>query len=160
MTTLIGTHDGLAYDHLGLRIRVPLHGRDTEDRFALMEQSGRRGATVPVHRHSREAETFFVLDGELDAWSNGEHSVVAAGSTLYLPPHNDHAFAVRSDTARFLLLLTPSGFEQFFMTDGQPASAGDDLPAVPGPPPDGEIARLADLLSTYGVELVGPPPGS
>jgi quercetin dioxygenase-like cupin family protein len=160
MTTLINTHDGPAYDHLGLRIRVPLHGRDTEDRFALMEQAGRRGAAVPVHRHSREAETFVVLDGELDAWSNGEHSVVTAGSTLYLPPHIDHAFAVRSDTARFLLLLTPSGFEQFFIADGQPASMGGDLPPVPGPPPAGEIARLADLLSTYGVELVGPPPGS
>jgi quercetin dioxygenase-like cupin family protein len=160
MTTLITRDGGPAYDHLGLRIRVPLHGQDTEDRFALMEQTGRQGAAVPVHRHTREAETFFVLDGELDAWSNGEHSAVAAGSTLYLPPHSEHAFAVRSDAARFLVLLTPSGFEQFFMTDGRPASAGADLPPVPGPPPAGEVARLADLLSTYGVELVGPPPGS
>jgi hypothetical protein len=58
------------------------------------------------------------------------------------------------------VLLTPSGFEQFFITDGQPVSAGADLPDPPGPPTDDEVARLADLLSTYGVELVGPPPGS
>jgi quercetin dioxygenase-like cupin family protein len=144
---------------LGLRIRVPLQGRDTEDRFALLEQRGRRGAGSPVHRHSREAETFIVLDGELDGWSNGEHSVVAAGSSLYLPPHIDHAFAVRSDTAHFLVLLTPSGFEQLFMTDGQPVSTGADLP-FPGPPPADEVARLAELLSTYGVKLVGPPPAA
>jgi quercetin dioxygenase-like cupin family protein len=160
MTTLIGTHDGPSYDHLGLRVRVPLQGRDTEERFALVDQRGRRGAGSPVHRHSREAETFFVLDGELDGWSAGEHSVVAAGSALYLPPHIDHAFAVRSDTARFLVLLTPSGFERFFVTDGQPVPAEADLPSPPGPPPADEVARLADLLSTYGVELVGPPPAS
>ena len=157
---LTTARDSAFYDHLGLRIRVPLQGRDTEQQFALMEQIGRRGAAVPMHRHSREAETFFVLDGELDGWSGGEHSVVAAGSALYLPPHIDHSFAVRSDTARFLILLTPSGFERFFITDGTPVSAEADLPPLPGPPPAEEVARLADLLSTYGVELVGPPPVS
>jgi quercetin dioxygenase-like cupin family protein len=158
MTTLVPSHDGPSYDHLGLRVRVPLHGGDTEERFALVEQFGRRGVGVPLHRHSRETETFFVLDGELDGWSGGQRSVVATGSALYLPPRIDHAFAVRSDTAHFLVLLTPSGFEQFFITDGRPVSADADLPAPPGPPPDEEVARLADLLSTYGVELVGPPP--
>lgn len=160
MSTLVPAGTGNAYDHLGLRTRVPLQGEHTAGQFALVEQTGRRGAGSPLHRHTREAETFFVLEGELDGWSGQDHSVVAAGGALYLPPDVDHAFTVRSDTAHFLVLLSPAGFETFFMTDGTPAAVDDDLPGVPGPPPPEEVQRLSDLLITFGVQITGPPPAT
>ena len=157
-TQLIRAAAGDTYDHLGLRLRVRLTGHDTAGSLALIEHVGRRGTGTPVHRHTREAETFIVLDGNLDGWSNGDHTVVSAGDTLYLPSGSEHAYRVGSDTARFLLLITPAGFEQFFVTDGTPSNRDAELPPVPGPPPPEAVERLAQVLSSYGVSITGPPP--
>lgn len=158
MTTLSRAAAGDTYDHLGLRLRLRLTGQDTAGSLALIEHIGSKGAGTPLHRHSREAETFIVLDGDLDGWSDADHTVVSAGDTLYLPSGSEHAYRVRSDTARFLLLLTPAGFEQFFVTDGTPSNPDADLPPLPGPPPPEAVERLAQILSDYGVSITGPPP--
>jgi quercetin dioxygenase-like cupin family protein len=146
------------YDHLGLRLRVRLTGQDNAGSLALIEHAGKHGAGSPLHRHTREAETSVVLDGALDGWSDGEHTDVPAGDSPYLPAGTEHAYRVRGDTARFLLLLTPAGFDRFFMTDGTPGDPGTELPPVPGPPPPEAVERLAQVLSEYGVAITGPPP--
>ncbi len=83
---------------------------------------------------------------------------MSAGDSLYLPTGTEHAYRIRSDTVRFLLLLTPAGFDRFFMTDGTPSDPGSELPPVPGPPPPEAVERLAQVLSEYGVTITGPPP--
>jgi quercetin dioxygenase-like cupin family protein len=157
-TRLIPAGTGDAYDHLGLRLRLRLTGQDTADSLALIEHIGRRGAGTPLHRHTREAETFIVLDGDLDGWSDDEHTVVSAGDTLHLPAGTEHAYRVHSETAQFLLLITPAGFERFFIADGQPSHPDADLPPIPPPPPAEAVERLGQLLSDYGVTITGPPP--
>ncbi|MEX5720513.1 cupin domain-containing protein [Geodermatophilus maliterrae] len=155
---LVPAAAGDTYDHLGLRLRMRLTGRDTAGSLALIEHLGRQGTGTPLHRHSREAETFIVLDGELDGWSDEDHTIVSAGDTLHLPSGSEHAYRVRSDTARFLLLITPAGFEEFFVADGTPGDPDADLPPVPGPPPPEAVERLGQVLSDYGVSITGPPP--
>jgi quercetin dioxygenase-like cupin family protein len=157
-TQLVRATAGDTYDHLGLRLRMRLTGQDTAGGLALIEHVGRRGAGSPLHRHTREAETFLVLDGDLDGWSDEDHTVVSAGDTLYLPSGSEHAYRVRSDTAQFLLLITPAGFERFFITDGTPSEPDAELPPVPGPPAPEAVERLAQILSDYGVSITGPPP--
>jgi quercetin dioxygenase-like cupin family protein len=158
MTRLVHSAAGDAYDHLGLRLRMRLTGEDTAGSLALIEHAGRSGTGTPLHRHTREAETFFVLDGDLDGWSDNEHTIVSAGDTLYLPVGSEHAYRVRSDIARFLLLITPAGFERFFLTDGTPSDPDAELPTVPGPPPPEALERLVQVLSDYGVSITGSPP--
>src|SRR4051794_20273633 len=83
-TRLVRATEGDTYDHLGLRLRMRLTGEDTAGSLALIEHIGRRGTGPPLHRHTREDETFIVLDGDLDGWSDGDHTVVTAGDTLHL----------------------------------------------------------------------------
>lgn len=158
VSLLVPAGTGIAYDEQGFRYRIHLSGRDTSGSFALIEQAGRAGAGSPLHRHTREAETFFVLDGDLDGWSDGEHMVVSAGDTLHLPAGSEHAFRVRSDTIRFLLLLSPAGLERFFISQGEPSDADTPLPPLPGPPPPEVMERLVQTLSQYGVTITGPAP--
>lgn len=158
MSRLVRADAGDAYDHLGLRLHVRLTGGDTAGGLAVIEHVGRQGAATPLHRHTREGETFVVLDGELDGWSDGDHAVVSAGDTLHLPAGSEHAYRVRSTTARFLLLLTPAGFERFFIADGTPSDPDAELPPVPGPPPAEAVERLGQVLDGYGVSITGPPP--
>jgi hypothetical protein len=111
-----------------------------------------------MHRHTREAETFFVLEGDLDGWAGNNHTVVSAGDILYLPAGEDHAFRVRSDTARFLVLITPAGLEHFFLEGATPSAPDAELPAAPGPPPPEAVERLAQEAARYGVTVTGPQP--
>jgi hypothetical protein len=62
-TELVPAAAGDTYDHLGLRLRLRLTRRETAGSIALIEHVGRSGAGTPLHRHTREAETFFVTDG-------------------------------------------------------------------------------------------------
>ncbi|WP_222268674.1 cupin domain-containing protein [Modestobacter marinus] len=157
-TQLIRAAAGDTYDHPGVRLRMCLTGQETAGSLALIEHVGRRGAGTPLHRHTREAETFFVVEGDLDGWSDSNHAVVSAGDTLYLPPGSEHAYRIRSGTARFLVLITPAGFEQFVVTTGTLSEPGADLPPAPGAPSPEALERIAQVLSDYGVSITGPPP--
>src|SRR3712207_6828769 len=120
---------GDTYDHLGLRLRMRLTGQETAGGLALIEHVGRRGAGSPLHRHTREAETFIVLDGELDGWSDEDRTLVSAGGTLYLPSGCEHSYRVRRAPPRVPLPLTPPGFDRFFVGVGGLAAPDAALPS-------------------------------
>jgi hypothetical protein len=52
---------------------------------------------------------------------------------------------------RYRTFHTPAGFDRFTLAVGTPATAPPE--AVP---PD--LAALAAMASSYGIEIVGPPP--
>ena len=127
--------------------------------FSLVEERARLGACTPRHVHTREAETFMVLDGALEGWCDGTATLVEAGSMIHLPAGREHAFRIASEAAHFYTLITPSGFESFFLTTGRPSGVpfDGDLP-VPGPVPAQVVARLQEKLDPLGVTITGPPP--
>ncbi|OQO92455.1 hypothetical protein B1813_09665 [Saccharomonospora piscinae] len=140
--------------HLGSLLQLKATGEDTAGRFAITEHTCRQGAAAPLHRHSREDETFVVLEGELSIHIDGQVFSAAAGSLTFAPRGISHAYRVESPTCRFLALITPAGFEQWFTDTGEPATS-PTLPPRPGP---ADTAILADAAARYGVELLGPPP--
>lgn len=147
------------YDHLGALCRIVLDGRATGGALSVVEERARQHYMTPRHLHEREAETFVVLDGELEGWAAGDVQRVAAGNLIHLPAGIEHAFRVTSPTAHFLTLVTPAGFEEFFVRSGVPLSEPFDgeLP-WPGPLSAEQGARLQEILAPLGCSLTGPPP--
>lgn len=147
------------YDHVDMLCRIVLTGEDTGGTFALVEERAAAGAMTPQHVHSREAETFIVLDGALEGWCEGVTTMVEAGTMLHLPAGREHAFRIASASAHFYTLITPSGFESFFRDSGvelgQPFEG--ELPA-PGPLSPEAIGKLVALLEPLGCSITGPPP--
>lgn len=116
------------------------------------------GIATPLHRHTREAEALFVLDGLIEYRAGDGTFELVAGSFLYLPLGMPHAFRIRGDApARFVALTAPGGLMGLYDEVGAPAAAMH----VPG---DGEgrsmaeeIARWNEVAPRYGLEVVGPP---
>ena len=146
---------GEALWFFGLLVLVKTSGEQTGGQFCLTDQQGRRGVATPLHRQLTDDETFSVLDGELLFYLGEAEPIVAhAGSIAYIPAGTPHAFEVASEQARWLNLTTPN-HEAFFRAAGEPAQSRT-LP--PDMPPDMEKVMAA--AAQYGVEILGPPPGS
>ncbi len=122
----------------------------------ITDGAGRQTSTWAIERACGWLDVR--LEGELDGWSDGQHVVVSAGESLYLPAGGEHGFGVRSDTVQFLLLITPAGLERVLVSDGTPDDPDTPLPPVPGPLSPEAMERLVETLSTYGITITGPAP--
>lgn len=96
---------------------------DTAGQYALAEVVVRPGDEPPPHVHAREDEAFHVLSGEI-AFTRGIERIGAGpGSHVFLPRGIPHTFSVESDEARVLVLCTPGGLEEAFLTGAPQAFA-------------------------------------
>lgn len=129
-------------------------GRHTAGAFSLIDEQARRGETVPLHRHEHDMESFYVLDGEITFFLDGQPGVRATrGTFVHVPGGVTHGFRIESETARYLILTTPRHGE-FYRAITLPSREGNLPPedaTVPG-------AVIGQACATYGIEFVGPLP--
>jgi quercetin dioxygenase-like cupin family protein len=88
----------------------------------------RAGDEPPIHTHTREDETLYVLEGSITAFVGDERIDVDAGSYAALPKNIPHGFTVRGEEVRLLATLEPAGAEYFLVprddADTDPARFG------------------------------------
>ena len=94
------------------------HG-DTEGRYDLVEGLVPAGFETSLHRHTRYAEHFFVLEGEITAWVEGRTAVLGAGESVLVPMGAAHVISVSGQgPARTLVVASPSGFARLVSKAG------------------------------------------
>ena len=86
--------------------------------LAIAEVLAPHGTGSPKHLHHYEDEAWYVIDGELTFLLGGAQRLAGAGSFVFGPCGVEHRFEVTSPMARFLILVTPAGFEDFTRTCG------------------------------------------
>ena len=146
--------EGEMFWSLGGLMTVKATAESTGGRVAVIEVLGARGSGSPLHVHHNEDEWFSVIEGELTFWVDGTVISAGPGSFVYGPRDVPHTFVISSDTARFLLVTEPAGFEAFARRLSEPASA-PVVPPAPTEPPD--VEQLAAIAAEYGIEILGPP---
>lgn len=149
---LIEPGGGDHYWLLGLLATVKAGGALTEGALTIAEFEAPPGWAVPPHSHHDEDELYYVLDGEVIFWCEGEETSFTRGGMAWLPRQRAHAFRV-SDTgpARLFNIHTGSQFEGLVHALGEPA-AEVRIPDPPGAEPDPEM--LARTFAAFGIELV------
>lgn len=115
------------------------------------------GTATPLHRHTREAEAFFLLDGSMTYRAGEQTFHLSPGDFIWLPLGLPHAFRVTGSTpVRFLGLTAPGDLMTLYDEVGVPATE-PRLPAGDGRPMEEEIARWNEIAPRYGLQVVGPP---
>lgn len=116
--------EGPAFWFGGGLLTMKARTRDTDGQFGLIEFAGPRGMSAPGHKHPRETEAFWMIEGELSV-GIGEtvYEHVSAGDFFYVPVDTVHEWIITSTTARFLCWILPGGFERFFEELSGPAEA-------------------------------------
>ena len=70
---------------------------------------------APMHKHTRENEVSYVLEGELSVIQNGEVQTARPGQFIVKPMEMFHTFWNASDRmVRFIEIITPGNFEYYF----------------------------------------------
>jgi mannose-6-phosphate isomerase-like protein (cupin superfamily) len=133
--------------------RVHVDSTDTDGRLAIVESLAPAGDMPPLHVHHREDEVFVVLEGRLSLYLPGERVGLPAGTSFRAPRGVPHTYRVESETARWLVVCEPGGFDALVRETGDPA-ATDDLPPR-GRPQD--VQRLSAAAARVGIEVLGPP---
>ena len=129
-------------------------GEETDGKYATFEAIVPPGSGPPPHVHSREEESFLVLEGEMTFQLGDERFVAGEGTFLNMPVGSLHCFKNESDkTARLLISLAPAGLEEMFFEVGTPLD--DDATTAP-PPSEAEIKKLLEAAPRYGVEIKVP----
>src|SRR5215469_2389734 len=128
---------------------VCLSGIDTGGAYCLLEVSLAPGMGVPRHTHTREDEVYFVLAGELEVRVGENVFVLRQGDTLLAPRDIPHELRNSGNVEnQYLLVFSPSGFEEFMMATAVPAP--DDAVA-PRKPPAVAVENVHKLATDYGI---------
>src|SRR4051794_33947413 len=140
--TVLNAEEQRAVWFLGALVRVRASGNATAGSLAIVEHCGERGYSSPLHNHTRDEETFLILEGELRVEVDGTAAAAGPGAAAVLPRNLPHAFVVTSPQARFLTIHTPAGFDEFTLAVGDPATSFDGPPPDAAPPDPAELTRL------------------
>ena len=134
-------------------VYIHVDGEQSGGAYSLSETCGARGNMPPLHVHRRNDETFYVLEGDVRLFLGDRQIMLAPGQAAFAPRDVPHTYRVESDRARWLVINSPAGFEQFLRAASEPAPRAELPPA--GRP--GDTAELARAAADEGIEILGPP---
>lgn len=119
---------------------------ETGGTFSLTKITLRKGFEPPRHVHSKEEESYFILEGEI-IYEAGDQLIRAnAGDYVHLPRLIPHRFKLVSETVTLLLMITPGGFENMFIQCSRPALSME-LPPLPTGRPAPEFFEKVNRIS-------------
>ncbi len=108
-----------------------LTGDDTDGEYFVMEGLVPPGGGPPPHVQTREEEAFYILEGEVTFYADGEQIDGTTGSWVNIPKGVRHNFRNETDTtARLLIFFAPAGIERAFREMGTDAQNPAHIAAV------------------------------
>jgi mannose-6-phosphate isomerase-like protein (cupin superfamily) len=142
---IVGPRDGKAGSLGAIGVRFLIGADEVADGgFSLVEHPmPARTLAAPLHRHSREDEYSFVLEGRMGALLGDDVVHADVGDLVFKPRGQWHTFwAAGDEPCRILEIIAPGGFEGYFE---EIVDAGGGANADP--------AWFGALCARYGLEM-------
>jgi mannose-6-phosphate isomerase-like protein (cupin superfamily) len=141
---VLGPTDGKAGFLGSIGVRLMLDGETSDGGFSLVEHPmSAHALAAPLHRHMREDEYSYVLEGSMGALLGEEVLEASPGELVFKPRGEWHTFwNAGEEPCRILEIISPAGFEQFFM---ELVDLGGVAQADP--------AALGSLCERYALEM-------
>lgn len=126
----------------------------TNGQYAIWEATVFPNGGPPPHVHSQEEEGFYLFEGELTFYVDGEKIVATAGTFVNLPTGVPHAFKNETNNpAKMLIIVASAGLEAMFVRTGQVV---ENASAIPNAVTPEEIALIKKIAPEYGVDILIP----
>ena len=123
--SLVPPGGGANYNWSADHTFVKVSATDTGGQYTLMEDNLKANIALGLHMHRHHAETFYVMEGEIDFYVDGDWMTAVPGTCLHVPPGVPHACAIGAglEHARMLMIYQPSGFDQYLAELGKMTDA-------------------------------------
>jgi mannose-6-phosphate isomerase-like protein (cupin superfamily) len=141
---VVGPSDGKLGFLGSIGVRFMIDGDETDRGFSLVEHPmSPRALAAPLHKHNREDEYSYVLEGRMGALLGDQVLEAGRGDLVFKPRNQWHTFWNAGDEpCRILEIIAPAGFERFFE---EVSDMGGALKAEP--------QELAALSARYELEM-------
>jgi mannose-6-phosphate isomerase-like protein (cupin superfamily) len=140
--------EGEVVTALGSRYRYKVVGDATNGAYSLVEETLLDPEGPPMHIHDHEEEAFYVLGGRGLFAVGDDRRELGPGDFVLVPRGAPHSLAQVGDEAlRMLVIVSPAGFERFFVEVEEREAAGATMS-------EDDVVQLA---ATFGTRIVGPP---
>ena len=141
---VLGPAEGKAGFLGSIGVRFMIDGDTTGGGFSLVEHPmAPHALAAPLHRHLREDEYSFVLEGRMGALLGDDVLEAGPGDLVFKPRGEWHTFWNAGDEpCRILEIIAPAGFERFFAELVDLGGAARSNPAA-----------LAELCARYALEM-------
>lgn len=140
---VLGSRDGEIFGPPDtVRDRFMVSGGESGGGFSMVEHlMPPRALAAPLHRHTREDEYSYVLEGRVGVLLGDEEVFGEVGDLIFKPRGQWHTFwNAGDDPARILEIISPGGFEECFR---EMHALGEDLTPE----------TLAGIGTRYGGEI-------
>ncbi len=133
----------------GTLYRTILGTADSGSAMSVVDTVSPPRSGPPRHIHHDADEAFVMLTGECEFWLEGERFNRGPGQTAFVPRGAEHTFRVIGDKpSRHLVILTPGGFEAFFVEMAKGAfRIPQDMPSI------------IEIAARHHLTFTGPPLG-
>ena len=125
---------------------IKISGSDTENSFAMFEQTGLTpNGGPPLHIHPFQDEWFYIIEGTYLFQVGDDKFKMNPGDTIFLPRNVQHAFIQLTEKGKMIVSYSPAGkMESFFKVTDKWTS----------PPAKEEIVKV---FADHDMKVVGAP---
>ncbi len=139
--------EGELLNVLGMSVRVKLSAEESAGAVSVFMTEDPPRTGPPVHTHTKEDETIFVIDGDYKIQIGGTVHDVMPGQIAFFPKDTPHTYVNAGETTgKLLVVTTPGGFENFFRDVD--ALCRNGIP---------DTADLLPVAQRHGLDITGPP---
>ncbi len=163
-TRVLGPADGKAGFLGSIGVRFMIDAESTDGGFSLVEHPmSAHALAAPLHRHHREDEYSFVLEGRMGALLGDDAIEAGVGDLVFKPRGQWHTFwNAGEEPCRILELIAPAGFERFFAELVDLGGVAEAEPTVLGAlceryALEMDPASIPSLIERFGVRFPAEP---
>ena len=123
---------------------------DNAGAYTLLEAIEPPGSGAGRHRHPTFDETFVINEGHYEFQIGEETLTLGPGGMVFVPRGTPHAFkSVGPETGRQLVISSPGGIFDAFITEVAKSAVDTGSPSKPGPATD-----FRAIAARYGIEFL------
>jgi quercetin dioxygenase-like cupin family protein len=155
---VLGPKDGDSGLLTAIGVRFMVSSEESGGGFALVEHPMPPHAlAAPLHRHNREDEYSFVLEGRVGALLGDQVIYGETGDLIFKPRGQWHTFwNAGNGPARVLEIISPAGFERYFremVALPQDATPADRAAIAARYALDVDPQSIPRLIAEYGLHF-------
>jgi quercetin dioxygenase-like cupin family protein len=141
---------------VGGNYRILISGKQTNGDFSTIEMLVPPQNGPGPHSHAEFHESFYILDGEVEVYSEAGSYTARKGSYVVIPKGGIvHYFKnVSERLAKLLCTVVPAGLEEFFEELGSPVAVNELLPAPLMDP--AALKKVQAIAQKHGQTLYPP----